>query len=352
MSNDTIFACLIVDDVPLNATYWARKQQTAFGYKPKETGAWGENWRAQEAAQFFPLRLAHEFADFVEEFDIRGKFTFLPCPGGLGRIDRSVRGYTEGELRELVTLVRERLMPRFDITPEVLTHSMAFDPATEGLLPHVETAWLTHLSAAGKKEELCSYLRFGWNVMENVGIRARGITLGGMPDLSNIGKGESLLSGHHREGLAEALMYVEREFDPAVSTSFMYTGAPAVSEAGRTRGVPETIYTAPDGSRVFELLSSIGDRLLSVFSGTGDVSAETDKLVSPDLERGAFIDCVEASKILSITVHGQTLNALNTGFGFQILREAVRRLKERYGRQLIWNTALELYEIIGNKTSL
>jgi len=349
MSNQPIDACLIIDDVPLNATYWTREQQTAFGYRPKDTGIWGENWRAQGAAPFFPVHLAHEFADFVEESDIRGKFTLLPCPAGLGRIDRSVRGYPDDELRELVALVRERLVPRFDITPEALTHSMAFDPATEGLLPHTESAWMTHLSATGKQEELRAYLRFAWTVLGNVGIQAHGITLGGMPDSSNIGSGESLLAGHHREGLAEALMAVEREFESDVSTSFMYTGSPPISEAGRTLGVPETIYTAPDGARVFELCSTFGDVLLGVFNGTGDVSAETDKLISPDLERGAFIECVEVGQILGITVHGQTLNALNTGFGFQILREAVRRLRNRYGRRLIWHTALELHERIGGK---
>ncbi len=351
MPGDTVHACLIVDDFPANASYWWREQQTAFGYKPPDTGLFGTNWRAQAKAPFFPVALVRKFADFVEEFDVKGKFTLLPCPAGLGRLDRSVRGYSDGELKELLDLVRERIAPRFDITPEVLTHSMAFDPKAESLLPHAETAWVTHLSATGRQDELREYLRFGFAVLKNVGIAARGVTIGGIPDPSGIAEGELLTAGHHREGLAEALIAVEREFDPRVSTTFAYSGAPPVTEAGRTMGVPETIYTTPDGACVFGLRSDVcGDPLLHVFHGQDAVEAETDKLVSADLASGILIECAEAGRPVVFTVHSQTLNSLNTAHGFLIVREAVRRLNERYGRRLLWQTPLELFEAVGEKT--
>lgn len=350
MPSDTINACLIVDDFPANASYWVREQQTAFGYEPSATGRFGTNWRNLAKAPLFPVALVREFADFVDEFDVKGKFTVLPFPAGLGRLDRSVRGYSDEELTELLDLVRERIAPRFDITPEVLTHSMALDPKTEALLPHAETAWVTHLSTAGRQDELREYLRFGFAVLKNVGITARGVTMGGMSDPSGIAEGKSLLRGDHREGLAEALIAVEREFCPEVATTFLYTGAPPVTEAGRTMGVSETIYTTPDGARVFELRSDVcGDPLLGVFRGQDIVESETDKFVSADLASGVLIDCAEAARPVVFTVHSQTLMSLNTANGFSILRQAIRRLHERYGRRLLWQTSLELFDAVGEK---
>lgn len=350
MSDDnTIHACLIVDDFPLNATYWRREQEVAFGYEVLEVCLYSRNWRAQSQAPFMPLPLTHAFAEFVEEFDIKGKLTMLPCPGGLGRIDRSVRGIRNSELKEYIGIVREQLVPHFDIAPEVLTHSMALDPESEALLPHTESAWVSYLAATGRQEELRAYLRHGWTILANVGIQAHGVVIGGMDDPSNIAEGKMLVGGYHQKGLAEAVLAIEKEFNPDVSVTFMHTGSPPFSEAGKARGVPEAVHITSAGDCVFEVHSFVGDPLLEVFNGKGDVKVETDKLISPDLGKGVLIDCIEAGKLLTITVHCQTLNALNTGHGLQILREAVRRLRDRYRARLIWHTTLELCRMFGAK---
>ncbi|MBA2482729.1 MAG: hypothetical protein H0V44_18855 [Planctomycetes bacterium] len=73
-----IRASLFVDDPPINATYWWRLQQYAFGFTPSETG-WGAGWRSLESAPRFRLEDVRGLADYLEEFAIRGKFTMLPC---------------------------------------------------------------------------------------------------------------------------------------------------------------------------------------------------------------------------------------------------------------------------------
>src|SRR6187549_1931725 len=97
-----LYACLLVDDPPSNATYWARIQQLAMGYVPADRGGWGTNWRNLEPAAWFRPEDARSFADVIQEFGVRGKFTLLPCPAGLGRIDQSVRGYGDANLAELL----------------------------------------------------------------------------------------------------------------------------------------------------------------------------------------------------------------------------------------------------------
>ncbi len=328
MPDNPGYACLIVDDYPINTSYWSRQQQIAFGYRAKDTGLFGYNWPAQAAAPFFPVALAHELADFFDEFGVRDKFTCVPYPAGLGRIDRDVRGYTRDELVDIGAIVGDRIAQRFDIRPEVLTHTMALDPKTEALLPHGETPWLAYLCTEKRGDDLQAYLCAAFQVFANVGIAARGITIGGMPDPSGIARGESL-GGQLRGELSEALLAVEHEFDPAASISHIFSGGPPLSAASQERHVPEIIHTADDASKVFEIHSHFGDPILNVFYGKGDPQAEADRLVSPDLEGGEWTERIEKGIVLTITVHAQTLNSLNTGLGFQILREAVRRLGQR-----------------------
>ena len=346
MPEPAVRGCVIVDDVPSNPTYWWRAQQTAFGYDVPVIG-FGGPWREQAAAPVLPVEIAHGFADFAEEFDVRGKFTLLPCPAGHGRIDREVRGFARADLDAIVAVVRDRLAPRFDITPEVLTHSMALDVESGALLPHSESAWVSWLAREGRIETLMAYLRHGGTILRNVGIAAHGVTVGGMTDPSGIAAGEMVLFGFHREALCRAVLAVEREFDPATGDSFIYTGSKPVSSESAARQAPECLHTSPDGGRVFALHSMPDDPLIGLLYGGGDESTAADRLVTPDLSAGSLVDEAEAGRAVVITVHSQTLNALNTGRGLKVLREAVRRLRERYGRRLAWHTPRELAALIG-----
>ncbi|HTL53399.1 MAG TPA: hypothetical protein VL860_12555 [Planctomycetota bacterium] len=347
-----VHACLIVDDPPANATYWARLQQQAMGFEPRINGNWGANWTNLASAPLFRLGDVQAFADIIEEFGVRGKFTFLPCPAGLGRIDRSIRGYTSAALTDMIAVIRDRIMPQMNITPECLTHSMAYDPDTEALLPHAESFWLTHLCLTGQTAALHQYLRHAWQILANVGLTAHGLTVGGMTDVSGIGAGKSLLLGDGREVLGQAILAVEAEFKPAQTRSsapqtpahqsFLYTGAAPISAASRDRCCPEAIFTGPRNEQVFELHSMGEDPLLPVLHGPAAQTATLDAMIAPDLAAGSFIQQIEAGRLLVFTVHCQTLMALNSGAGLTILREALRRLRERYGRDLHWHTAAEL----------
>lgn len=346
-ANPVIPACLIIDDFPANASYWAREQRRAFGYDvPVQTVVdYSWHWPEQAAAPFMPLSLLEAFADFVEECDVRGKFTVLPCPAGMGRLDRQTRAYPDAELQALLAVVRERIAPRFDITPEVLTHTMAFDLETEALLPHSERAWIAHLAATGRVDALHSYFDQAFTILHHVGIAAHGLTIGGLPDPSGIAQGQVI--DDHRANIASALLAVEQAYAPGIADSFLFTGTPARLPGNATRSAPEVVYTAPRGGKVYELIAGIDEQLLLCYRGTGDVAAETDRLVSPDLASGVYIDCIETRGSLVFLAHAQTLMSLNTGQGLQVLRGAVRRLRERYGAQLVWHTPRELARAYG-----
>ncbi len=338
--NDPIFASVFIDDPPINATWWWRLQQLAFGFTPPDTG-WGRNWRNLESAPRFRLTDIHGLADWIDESGVRGKFTLIPCPAGHGRLDRAVRSYSASELAELLTVVRERIAPRMDLTPEVLTHTMALDTESGALLPHSETAWVSHLAGSGQHDALVRYLRHGYTILRNVGLRPHGLTVGGMSDPSGIANGKLVYQGFHLAPLGRALLSVEQGFDRSVTDSFIWCGAPPLGEAARDRRVPEIRFDDPACGRVFTPYA-IDDIAFGTLHGDADLASEIDRLISPDLERGTLVADAEAGKIISFVLHTQTLNSRNTGQGLTLAREVTRRLSQRYGKRLIWRTPSEL----------
>jgi hypothetical protein len=339
--NEPVRACLIVDDAPIAAAYWMRLQHLAFGYSPTETG-WGHRWRDLAPSSFFRISDLREFADFAEEYNIRGKFTLLPCPAGLGRLDQEVRGMNQTDLLAFLEIIRGRIAPRFNITPEVLTHTMAIQPETGAMLPHTEIAWLSHLAASGRAEALQDYLRLAWTILHNVGIRPHGLTLGGMDDMSGIAHGKMANRGHYCREIAEALWTVEMEFNPAARRSFLFGPFCLGTEGGADRLRPKIILETVRRTRVYNICALPGDPAFPLLHGDGDLSQAIDALVSPDLSGGQWIEAAERGDAIVSVTHVQTLNAANTGMGLRMLRESVRRLRERYGERLIWHTADEL----------
>ena len=338
----TIPACIIVDDFPINASYWARLQQHAFGFEPSTGGAYGREWRTQAVAPFMLPWVVEGFADLIDEFDLRGKFSVVACPAGLGRIDQSIRVAPIGYLEHVLDVVRRRIAPRFDITPEVLTHTMAYDVDTGALLPHTETAWLSHLGATGQHEAIVKYVGFAWDVLRNAGLTPTGITVGGLPDPSNIARGQMLLAGHHRDPFMHAVLEVMRTKNAGANSIFLYTFGKATREPYESSGLPEPLIRTADGGVAHELLSPTEDPLLEVFMGQGDAIAAADALISRDLQSGEWIDRIASGRPLVVNVHAQTLNSLNTGLGLRLLREALARLRQRFGSQIQWMSASEL----------
>jgi hypothetical protein len=341
---EIIPACLIIDDFPLNAAYWRRAQQAAMGFQvvAYPDCGWSRDWPRQRAAPFISVDHTRQFADLAEEFGVRGKFTVLPCPGGLGRVDQSVCGLEDAALSGLLDIVRQRIVPSFEISPEILTHTMALVPATGALLPHAESAWVSHLAARSDLAELTAYLRHGWSILSDVGIHPTGLTVGGMNDPSGIGKDGLLTEGHHRDAMGQALFAVMREFGQSNRQAFIFTGAPARDLNCASSLAPEKCYDSAAGERLYELLCFPLDMLLGLYYGEGDVQQETEPFISADLSQGSLVEHVESGKALVFHTHCSTLSSLNTGLGLQMLREILMRLRNRYGKRVQWMTPTEL----------
>ena len=126
-----------------------------------------------EASRIIPNAFWRKFIGWAQVEGVKGKFSLLPCPAGLGFIDDRGGGLQRrGAGRVARDLVRTEYMRNFDITPEILTHTLAWDLAKGELLPITEHEWM----AQQTEETLADYMAKGLEVLRNVGIVAPGIT--------------------------------------------------------------------------------------------------------------------------------------------------------------------------------
>lgn len=71
-----------------------------------------------------PFLVPHEFtrrvADTCDQFNLRGKFTLIPMPSFLGRIDKSLKRVPQEHLEEFLKLIRELIETGYPVV--VVTH--------------------------------------------------------------------------------------------------------------------------------------------------------------------------------------------------------------------------------------
>jgi hypothetical protein len=174
------------------------------------------------------------FEDFVRLCDrhgVRGKFSVLPYDRRRGMVDRLAEGPDRERLRAYVQAVQEKLVPRFDLTPEILSHGPVIDLATDRPLaaaegrpdPGNEARW----SQGQDEDTLERYLGRALTALQAVGLEANGITSPWDFGLANeaayaraVGRSLRRVGGHglawyflrmtHEESVEPVLMLLDR----------------------------------------------------------------------------------------------------------------------------------------------
>ena len=151
---------LIIDDgVPcMNPLYYFYLQVTPEKYEPHEP--------------CIPLDFMEQFAEVVQRHGLRGKFSVLPYPAGLGTILEGWEGCDRHEMERWLELARTVIAPQFDITPEILTHTLALDLHTHQLIPEAEHIWMANRT----QTELAEYMRTSVDLLRQAGFTPTGIT--------------------------------------------------------------------------------------------------------------------------------------------------------------------------------
>ena len=151
---------LIIDDstclVNLNRFAIPQFDETFAG----KNKVYARDWRSWPVE--IPDSFVRKFGTWCAEHGVKGKYSIVPYPACVGRLDRGLPGWTRRELDDSLALVRTLMVPNWDIHPEMVTHTRVIDLTTGHPYPDQSVAfmenweWTTGRSA----DELGAYLAY------------------------------------------------------------------------------------------------------------------------------------------------------------------------------------------------
>ena len=276
-----------------------------------------------------PANFTRKVADTFDRFDMHGKFTLIPMPSCLGRIDQSLKRVPQDHLQEFLRLMRERIATRFDITPEFLTHLSSYNLKTGEYNRHLyEDNWITQ----APKEEIVEYFTLAFQILKNIGIESNGIT---SPWVSGID-----VEDKYAEALSDAQWNL---FKRKQTWYFLH----AASDKEKPFQCNVRYKNADRGQFVVSIPANAGDifwsmHLSSANDRTKFIKDGIDRLVSPDGKTGRIRELIESGYPVVIVTHWQSLYSQGTALGLEGLTSLAERLQKVFGSSFEWVKCSEM----------
>ncbi len=317
---DRVPLSLIIDDsAPLvNLNYFWLRDRIAHT---------GRHQRWEDVPVVIPESFTREWAEWCLEHGVKGKYSVVPVPAGIARIDQDLPLFGKAQLASWLAMCREVIVPAFDITPEMLTHTWVLDVQT--LQPLPSRIWEQYEWAAfseAEAEYVGGYMALACQILANVGLPPQGVTSPG-------GFGGKVLPLYARLA-GEAVRSV--------------TGNPIpyffkrVSSEGRVE-VPVWYADREAGTAVGEIIASVGDW---TGSWTGYGEANADRYIAADLHGGRLPEVIDAGDPCVLVSHWQGFYGLHNEDrrGSRVLQTVVERLQARdpRGERTQWRRPSEI----------
>jgi len=282
-------------------------------------------WR--DMPREIPDAFVSRFIDWCEEHEVKGKYSLVPYPACVGWLDRDLPGWERKELTASLELVRKRITPRFDIHPEMVTHTWVIDTKTGRPYPERTVRFMENWDWTDGKsvQELADYMAYALRILKNVDLPCEGITTPGgfgnrvLPQLA-----QAALEACRDIFTAEIPHYFRHVFTDDRSVS------PRVEYASGIDG--------DDPRCVVSIIGCTDDR----FGGwDGMTPGDADYFIAPSLDHGRMIEVLERGEPAVMVCHWPGIYFNGRELGFQVLQEVVQRLERRF-ETLLWMKLSEL----------
>jgi hypothetical protein len=274
-----------------------------------------------------PAEFTQRVADTFARYDLRGKLTIIPMPSCLGRVDKTLKRVPPEHLSSFLKTVREGIAPRFDITPEFLTHLRAYDLKTGDYQHLYEDIWISRAPL----EEIVEYFVLAFTILKNVGLPATGIT---SPWVSGID-----VEKKYAQAVAEAQWKV---FERKLTWYFLHA-----TGWDKPRQCSVEYENSERGQVVVSVPANANDIFWCMEQPTADerrqfIQRGIDRLASPDGRTGRIRELIETGCPIVLVTHWQSLYTQGTGLGLDGLCALAERIRKAFGNSLEWVTCSEL----------
>ncbi len=316
---------LFIDDSTclVNLAHYATPQ---FAEVWPERAEYRKDWK--QWPREIPDSFVREFAEWCVGHGVKGKFSLVPYPACVGWLDRELPGWSRKELDASLKLVREVVLPDWDIHPEMLSHTWRIDPKTGRPLADVSPAAMENWYPGAPKsaDELAEYIAYALRILKNCGLPCEGVTSPG-----GFGTGaESAYAIAVRQALTDV-------YKAEVPHYLKYTSATDASGQPKVEHV-EGLET--DRPRfIVNIRGATGDW----FGGwTGDAQPDGDRYANADATTGRMVELIERGEPAMMLCHWPGLYTNGTKLGFEHCKRVISALNARFGDRTIWMKAGDL----------
>jgi hypothetical protein len=285
-----------------------------------------QEWR--KLPREIPDAFVRKFGLWSQENGIRGKYSIVPYPACTGFVNRFIPGWTKAELTDSLNLVREVIMPNWDIHPEMVSHTRVIDIKTGKPFPQATPDYMENWGWSQNKsaDELAAYQSYALEILRDAGLHCDGITTpGGYGSLN-------------QDNLARSVKEsVQGIFGSEIAHYF------------RDLFIKKSESVEPKVFYPTDLSSDHPSCVVSIYGCTEDWFGDWDGLhpghadlmINASGTAGRLVDVINAGEPAVMVCHWPGLYFNGEETGFNIFKQVVSRLKEHYP-ELIWMKLSEI----------
>lgn len=279
-----------------------------------------QDWRT--LPREIPDSFVREFGEWCIENGVKGKYSVVPYPACTGWVNRFIPGWTKTELQKSLDLIREVIVPNWDIHPEMVSHTRVIDINTGKPFPDPKPEYMENWEWSQNKsvDELAAYQAYALSILKDAGLVCEGLTTPGGYGSRN----QTNLALSTLEAVRDIYQAEIPHFFRDLFTEKDKSVAPLVLHPSGLEGT--------DPKCVVSIIGCTGDW----FGGwDGLEPGDVNKFISSDLSSGRMVEVIESGEPAIMVCHWPGLYYNGKKIGFNILKEIKRRLDQKYD-SLIW----------------
>ena len=274
-----------------------------------------QDWR--KLPREIPDSFVREFGEWCHENGIKGKYSIVPYPACTGWVNRFIPGWTKKELEDSLNLIREVIVPDWDIHPEMVSHTRVINIKNGKPFPYPTPEYMENWEWSQTKsaDELAAYQAYALTILKEAGLPCEGLTTPG-------GYG-----GRNQNNLALGTLDAVRDVYGAEIPHYFRD---LFTEKGKSVA-PQVLYPSDlngsDPKCVVSILGCTDDW----FGGwDGLVPGDADNFITEDLLSGRMTDVIDSGEPAIIVCHWPGIYFNGDRVGFNILKQVKKRLDRKY----------------------
>jgi len=305
----TPLALIVDDSCPvINLNHFWIKQRHAWLERhpayPRRPEWDGDINKLDRVPETIPAAFVVKWGEWCRAQGIKGKFSMVPYPAGVARIDQGFPDYPRREYDDWMRATREIICPNFDITCEMLTHTHVVDLQSW----EFTDAWEQYEWVNPPVEPLQAYITTAMRIVKDAGLPCEGATSPGA-----FGSGQEAA---YSRAVLDAALTVNQDPRP-----FYFLHVHDAPDAW-----PDVPLWHVDKAKGIAIASIIGCTHDWFGGWTGYDAGDPDRFITEDLQGGCLPLVLERELPCVLVSHWPGFYFGGDEVGFEVLKTVKRRL--------------------------